>query len=135
VHDAKGFLFQASPADFGGETLGERIERIEQIRKERGFTRAELTTKVGIVQILISAVESDARKLSAEMAARFAQALCISLDELLGTGRTDKNGKKPSRKIPRLLEKIEMLAQTQQIAVLKTSDDAQEIHTLKTGTR
>ena len=44
-------------------------------------------------------------------------------------------GKKPSRKILRRLEKIETLPRTQQTAVLKTIDNALELHLLKTGTR
>jgi transcriptional regulator with XRE-family HTH domain len=124
--------FKLPPVDFGGETLGERITRI---RKERGFTQVELASRIGIIQTIISAVESDGRKLSAEMAVRFAQALDVSMDELLGPGRTSKRGRKPSRKILRRLEKIETLPRTQQTAVLKTIDNALELHLLKTGTR
>lgn len=124
--------FKLSPVDFGGETLGERIARI---RKERGFTQVELASRIGIIQTIISATESDERKLSAEMAVRFAQALDVSMDELLGPGRQPKRGRKPSRKILRRLEKIETLPRTQQIAVLKTIDNALELHLLKTGTR
>jgi transcriptional regulator with XRE-family HTH domain len=123
--------FKLPPVDFGGETLGERITRI---RKERGFTQVELASRIGIIQTIISAIESDERKLSAEMAVRFAQALDVSLDELLGPGRRAKKGSKPSRKILRRLEKIETLPRTQQIAVLKTIDNALELHLLKTGT-
>jgi transcriptional regulator with XRE-family HTH domain len=123
--------FKLPPVDFGGETLGERIARI---RKERGFTQVELAAKIGIIQTLVSAVEGDERKLSAEMAVRFAQALDVSMDDLLGSSRQAK-GRKPSRKILRRLEQIEMLPRTQQIAVLKTIDNALELHTLKTGTR
>ena len=57
------------------------------------------------------------------------------MDELLGPGRRAKRGTKPSRKILRRLEKIETLPRTQQIAVLKTIDNALELHLLKTGTR
>lgn len=124
--------FDLPPVDFGGETLGQRIARI---RKERGFTQAELAAKIGIIQSIISVVESDERKLSAEMAVRFAQALDVSMDELLGPGRREKKAKKPSRKILRRLEQIETLPRTQQIAVLKTIDTALELHELKTGTR
>jgi transcriptional regulator with XRE-family HTH domain len=123
--------FKLPPVDFGGETLGERIARI---RKERGFTQVELAAKIGIIQTIVSAVEGDERKLSAEMAVRFAQALDVSMDDLLGSSRQAK-GRKPSRKILRRLEQIEMLPRTQQIAVLKTIDNALELHTLKTGTR
>jgi transcriptional regulator with XRE-family HTH domain len=124
--------FKLPPVDFGGETLGERIARI---RKERGFTQVELAARIGIIQTIISATESDERKLSAEMAVRFAQALDVSMDELLGPGRQPKRGRKPSRKILRRLEKIETLPRTQQTAVLKTIDNALELHLLKTGTR
>lgn len=124
--------FKLPPVDFGGETLGERITRI---RKERGFTQVELASRIGIIQTIISATESDERKLSAEMAVRFAQALDVSMDELLGPGRQPKRGRKPSRKILRRLEKIETLPRTQQTAVLKTIDNALELHLLKTGTR
>ena len=123
--------FKLPPVDFGGETLGERIARI---RKERGFTQVELAAKIGIIQTIVSAVEGDERKLSAEMAVRFAQALDVSMDDLLGSRRQAK-GRKPSRKLLRRLEQIEMLPRTQQIAVLKTIDNALELHTLKTGTR
>ena len=124
--------FNLPPVDFGGETLGERIARI---RKERGFAQVELASRIGIIQTIVSAVEGDERKLSAEMAVRFAQALGVSMDELLGSGRPEKRGRKPSRKILRRLERIEMLPRTKQLAVLKTIDNALELHTLKTGTR
>jgi len=124
--------FELPPVDFGGETLGQRIARI---RKERGFTQVELAAKIGIIQSIVSSVEGDERKLFAEMAVRFAQALDVSMDELLGPGRREKKGRKPSRKILRRLERIETLPKTQQIAVLKTIDNALELHSLKTGTR
>jgi hypothetical protein len=57
------------------------------------------------------------------------------MDELLGPGHPEKKGRNPSRKILRRLERIEMLPRTQQLAVLKTIDNALELHTLKTGTR
>ena len=98
------------------------------------FQLRTLAAKIGIIQTIVSAVEGDERKLSAEMAVRFAQALDVSMDDLLGPGRQEK-GRKPSRKILRRLEQIEQLPRTQQIAVLKTIDNALELHTLKTGTR
>jgi len=116
------------------ESIGERLARI---RKDRGFTQVELAEKIGIIQSLVSSYESGALKLSAEMAVRFAMALEVATDDLLmpGTKGNGKNGKTPSRKILRRLEKIETLPRTQQIAVLKTIDNALELHTLKTGTR
>lgn len=116
------------------ESIGERLTRI---RKDRGFTQVELAEKIGIIQSLVSSYESGALKLSAEMAVRFAMALEVATDDLLMPDKkiNGKNGKKPSRKILRRLEKIETLPRTQQTAVLKTIDNALELHTLKTGTR
>src|SRR6476646_3628614 len=95
------------PLDFGGETLGERITRT---RKERGYTQIELADKVGIIQSIVSAIERDERRLSAEMAIRFALALDVSLDELLKpvNGKL-KQGRKASRRVLRRLEQIEAL--------------------------
>jgi transcriptional regulator with XRE-family HTH domain len=60
------------PIEPGGESMGERVARL---RKERGFTQVELAEKVGIIQTIVSAIETNVLKLSAEMAVRFAMAL------------------------------------------------------------
>lgn len=115
------------------ESIGERLARI---RKERGFTQVELAAKIGIIQSLVSSYESGALKLSAEMAIRFAQALGVGTDDvLMPPKKKAPQDKKPSRKILRRLEQIESLPRTQQIAVLKTIDNALELHTLKTSRR
>jgi transcriptional regulator with XRE-family HTH domain len=116
------------------ESIGERVARI---RKERGFTQVELAEKIGVIQSIVSAIERDVLKLSAEMAVRFALALEVTTDALLmppkqGNG---SHSRKPSRRILRRLERIETLPKTQQSAVLKTIDNALELHSLKTGTR
>lgn len=72
------------PIDIGGETIGERVARI---RKERGFTQSELAEKIGIIQTIVSAIENDTLKLSAEMAVRFAVALEVSTDDVLMPAR------------------------------------------------
>ena len=108
------------PINLGGETLGRRIARV---RKERGYTQVELAGRIGVIQSIVSAIERDERKLSAEMAIRFALALDATLDELLGpaAGRP-RNARKPSRKVLRRLERIETLPAHQQNALLKTID-------------
>lgn len=108
------------PLDFGGETLGERITCT---RKERGYTQIELADKIGIIQSIVSAIERDERRLSAEMAIRFALALDVSLDELLKpVNGKRKQGRKASRGVLRRLEQIEALPPTQQTALLRTID-------------
>ena len=55
------------------------------------------------------------------MAVRFAVALELSTDELLGV-KPAKNGKKASRRVLRRLEKIEGLPHGQQATLLRTID-------------
>ena len=108
------------PVDFGGETLGQRVARI---RKERGFTQVDLAEKIGLMQNIVSAIERDRLKLSAEMAVRFATALGVGLDELLQPGDAGASGgRKPSRKVLRRLEQIEALPPVKQTALLRTID-------------
>lgn len=108
------------PIDFGGETLGQRVARI---RKERGFTQVDLAEKIGLMQNIVSAIERDRLKLSAEMAIRFATALGVGVDELLQPAKdVVKNGRKPSRKVLRRLEQIEALPPVKQTALLRTID-------------
>jgi transcriptional regulator with XRE-family HTH domain len=108
------------PLHFGGESLGQRITRV---RKERGYTQIELAEKIGIIQSIVSAIERDERRLSAEMAVRFSLALNVSLDDLLKpVSGKPKQGRKASRKVLRRLEQIEALPPTQQTALLRTID-------------
>jgi transcriptional regulator with XRE-family HTH domain len=109
------------PLEYGDETLGRR--RVARIRKERGYTQVELAQRIGIIQSIVSAIERDVLKLSAEMAVRFAQALDATTDELIQPKtRNGKAARKPSRKVLRRLEQIERLPATQQTTLLRTID-------------
>jgi transcriptional regulator with XRE-family HTH domain len=113
------------PLDLGNESLGERIARL---RKLAGLTQVELAEKIGIIQGLVSAYELDKLKLSAEMAVRFAQALNVGLDELMGVKVAKKkaaakreNGEL-SLKLVRRLKGIEQLPPAKQKALLSMID-------------
>jgi plasmid maintenance system antidote protein VapI len=77
---------------------------------------------------LVSDYERDKLRLNAEMAVRFAIALEVSTDELLGLQsgnekkQTKSTGRKASRRVLRRLEKIESLPTHQQTVLLKTID-------------
>jgi transcriptional regulator with XRE-family HTH domain len=108
------------PPISAAESIGERVARI---RKERGYTQVELADKIGVIQSIVSAIERDVLKLSAEMAVRFAIALEAKTDDLLlpETGKKQP-ARKASRKVLRRLELIESLPDHQQQTVLKTID-------------
>jgi transcriptional regulator with XRE-family HTH domain len=107
------------PLKLGKETLGQRIARL---RKERGYTQAELSEKVGIIRGLISDYERGKIRPHYEMIIRFAQALEVTTDEFLGVKTSKKNGKSPSLRILRRLNRIEELPASQQKILLKTID-------------
>lgn len=83
------------PLRFGEDaTLGQRIARI---RKARGYTQQELADRIGIIQVLVSDYERGKLRVTAEMAVRFARALELSTDELLGMTEMKSNGKRAGR--------------------------------------
>jgi transcriptional regulator with XRE-family HTH domain len=117
----------AQVTEWCDDSVGQRIARI---RKERGYTQNELAERIGTIQALVSDYERDKLRLNAEMAVRFAIALEVSTHELLGLhsangngkNQTRANGRKPSRRVLRRLEKIEDLPTHQQTVLLKTID-------------
>jgi transcriptional regulator with XRE-family HTH domain len=107
------------PLNLGKETLGQRIARL---RKEKGYTQVKLAELIGITQDLISSYESDRLGMKAEMVIRFARALAVTTDELLGVKPAKPQADQPSLKLIRRLHKIQSLPPAQQKALLKTID-------------
>ena len=109
------------PLKLGNEPLGERLA---VFRKQRGLTQTELAEQVGITQPLVSDYERGRLQLSAEMTVRFALALKVSCDELLGLGKRSNNGngKGPPRRIMKRLEQIQKLSAHDQRTLLRTID-------------
>ncbi|MEW6689060.1 MAG: helix-turn-helix transcriptional regulator [Pseudomonadota bacterium] len=105
--------------ELGPGSIGQRLSGV---RRERGYTQVELAEKIGILQNLVSAYERDQLRLNAEMLARFAMALEVSSDQLLGLKTPPNGGPKPSLKILRRLKRIETLPITQQKTLFKTID-------------
>lgn len=97
-------------------------ERLAQIRKERGFTQAELAEKVGILQNIVSAHERGRLRLSAEMLIRFARALDVSTDDLLGVQKKSSDGSIKNRRLLRRISHIDKLSKRDQEALLRTID-------------
>jgi putative transcriptional regulator len=95
---------------------------LARLRKERGYTQAELATKMGLIQALVSDYERGKLRLHADMVLRFAHALEVSTDELLG--RT--SGRRPAAprtvRLLRRLQPLEELPRADQRAVLKFVD-------------
>ena len=111
---------QLPPVLEGDETIGKRLARI---RKEQGYTQVELAERIGIIQALVSDYERDKLRLNAEMLIRFAQALNVSADDILGISAAKrKSMNSPSLKILRRLNRISSLPPAKQKAFLQTID-------------
>jgi transcriptional regulator with XRE-family HTH domain len=108
------------PLELGEETIGQRIAGL---RKERGYTQQELAEHIGLIQSLVSDYERGKLRLNAEMLARFAIALEVSADEILGLkDRPQKTGAPKSRRLKRRLRALEDLPRRDQEALLRTID-------------
>lgn len=100
------------------ESIGHRIARL---RKERGYTQKELGEKIGIMHSLVSDYERQRLKMNAEMVVRFALALEVSADEILGL-KTNHRQTNPSLRIVRRLKRIETLPPSKQKSLLQIID-------------
>ncbi len=103
----------------GDETFGQRLARI---RKAKGYTQVALAKKMDLIQVLISDYERDKLRPYHEMIVRFAKALEVSADELLGLTNSKDKGNGASLKLMRRMKKIEALPLTQQKTLLRTID-------------
>jgi transcriptional regulator with XRE-family HTH domain len=107
------------PLELGDESLGERIARI---RKERGLTQVELAETIGIIQGLVSDYERNKLRPHAEMVVRFALALGISTDELLGLKKMKTSKTISNRRLLRRLQQIEALPKKTQDTIIGMID-------------
>ena len=107
------------PIELSNESIGERIARL---RKEKGWTQNDLAEKTGLIQSLISSYETNRLKLSAEMAARFAQVLNISTDTIIGFKLNEKKKTDFSLRYSKRIQKLEALPKAKQKMILKTLD-------------
>jgi transcriptional regulator with XRE-family HTH domain len=98
-------------------------ERLGRLRTGHSLTQQALADRFGIKQILIADYQSARLRMHAERVVRFAQALGISTDDLLGTAETKPLSEgRLSLKVVLRLSKIESLPASKQRALLQTID-------------
>jgi transcriptional regulator with XRE-family HTH domain len=109
------------PLAHSEETIGQRIA---QYRKLRGLTQRQLADRIGIVQNLVSDYENGKLRLYDEMVARFATALRVSSDEILGLSKEDELSSTLSLRFVKRLSVIETFPEAQKKRILRNLDDA-----------
>jgi len=107
------------PLEIDQKTIGKRLARI---RKQKGLTQKTLAEKMGLIQALVSAYELGKIRLNAEMVIRFAKALEVSADEILGLKNNGGGKENPSLRLIRRINRIESLPPARQKTVLKAID-------------
>jgi transcriptional regulator with XRE-family HTH domain len=93
-----------------------------RLRKERGYTQVELAEKIGIIQDRISDYERDKLRPDGDMVARFALALDVSADALLGIVPLAKTRATHNRRFLRRMQAMDKLPKRDQEARLRTID-------------
>jgi len=96
--------------------------RLARIRKDRGFTQAELAEKAGMIQAVVSDYELGKLRPYGDIVARLAGALEVSTDEILGLEPVAKTTGIHNRRFLRRLQALDSLPKRDQDALLRTID-------------
>lgn len=99
-------------------------QHLKEARKKQGLTQAELAEHLGVTREAVAAYESGRVRLMDDIIIRFASALKVSTDEILGYKQAFSNIPVLSLRLMKRLQKIERLPAFDQKALLKTIDNA-----------
>jgi transcriptional regulator with XRE-family HTH domain len=98
-------------------------EKIASLRKAKGLSQESLAELMGITRKQITDYETGRARMNDEMVVRFALALKVSTDQLLGLKDLDDTNAIPSLRLTRRLRELDQLPEPKRKAILKTLDD------------
>jgi transcriptional regulator with XRE-family HTH domain len=98
-------------------------ERIKLYRRKKGLTQAELADLADITREAIASYESGRVRLMDDMIIRFAKALDVSADELLGITQSKSAIEATSLRVTKRIREIENLPEQKRKVILKVLDD------------
>ena len=96
--------------------------RLREFRNRRALSQAKLAELVGVTQTLVSDYEIGRLRLHAGLVMRFAKALHVTADELLGLKESKENGFLKDRRFIRRFQEIDKLSRSEKQTLLKTID-------------
>lgn len=99
------------------EPIGKRIAKI---RKAKGLTQTELADRIGIDRHSVTNYEIGRLHIYDEMIIRFAIALGVTTDEILGMTPDHYDTARVNRKVANRIQQIEKLPSRQKAALLNT---------------
>lgn len=98
-------------------------QRIKKLRKIRGLTQKELADSIGITRDILASYESGRAHLNDDVIIRFALALQVSSDELLGLKEHESLASQPPNvRLIKRMQKIQGLPAAEQKALIKNID-------------
>ena len=107
------------PLNLGNEKLGERLAKI---RKAKGLTQKDLADKIGIMRTRVTDYELGRMRLYDEMVIRFAIALGVKTDEILGLEESKYDSDPINLSLVKKVKQIEKLPPGEKRALIKTID-------------
>ena len=112
----KADVTQTAPAT---DRFGDRLTRL---RKARGFTQTELGELVGISQRMVYYYERQSGRPPAHVLPKLADALKVSVDELVGYERLKEGHAPRNARLWRKLREVEKLGEADRKALLRFVD-------------
>lgn len=100
-------------------TIGERVA---QLRKQFGYTQAELAQELGIMQKLVSDYERGRIRIPPEMMAKLATIFDVTTDELIGLKRLKTKKPLKNRRLQLRLNRLSELSKNDQETIIRMID-------------
>jgi transcriptional regulator with XRE-family HTH domain len=96
--------------------------RIAGLRKEQGLTQTQLAEVLGLTQQMVASYEVGRRRVPVSLLPKIATALAVSVEALIGQGRTAPSKRGPPPKLQQQMERIQRLPRAKQRLVLQMLD-------------
>jgi transcriptional regulator with XRE-family HTH domain len=96
--------------------------RIASLRKEQGFTQAQLAGVLSLTQQMVASYEVGRRRVPVSLLPKIAAALAVSVETLIGQGRATPAKRGPAPKLQQQMERIQRLPRAKQRLVLQMLD-------------
>jgi transcriptional regulator with XRE-family HTH domain len=94
--------------------------RIAELRKERGLTQVQLAQMLEVTQQIVASYEVGRRRMPVSLLPEIADALGISIEELIGRQPARANAKRgPAPKLQQQIERIAQLPKAKQRFVIE----------------
>lgn len=96
--------------------------RIAALRKEQGFTQAQLAETLELTQQMIASYEVGRRRVPVSLLPKIATALAVSVEALIDQNRSTPAKRGPAPKLQQQIERIQQLPRAKQRFVMEMLD-------------